>query len=86
MPGLEVAVSVSDIVSSLSRVGKIIEHIASGRVDVGPDVAAAESQLLSTLQEGPQLVNIEYIAHIRRIGPRFSTGDGMLARLHEASA
>ena len=97
MTSIEVAVSIADIVSSLFRIGKIIEYRAGSSLadalehleiisslGASGDVEAAESQLFRTLQEGPQLINIEYIAYLHSVGPQFARGDGMPALLHEA--
>jgi len=87
MPSVVVAQSIADIVSSLFRVGGIIEiDIASYGEGVPLDVEAAELQLSRTLQEGPQRINTEYIAHLRSAGPMFASGDGMPALLREAHA
>jgi hypothetical protein len=87
MPSVEVAQSIVDIVSSLFRVGKIIEKdIVSYGEGVLLDVEAAELQLSGTLQEGPQRINTEYNKHLRSAGPKFASGDGMPALLREAHA
>jgi len=87
MPSVETAQSIADIVSSLFKVGKIIEiDIASYGKGVPLDIEAAELQLSGTLQKGPQRINTEYNKHLRSAGPKFASGDGMPALLHEAHA
>jgi hypothetical protein len=86
MPSLGVAEGIADIVSSLFRVGKTTESVFSCCEDIRPDVEAAETRLIETLQEGPQRINNEYIANLHSVGLTFASCDGMLASLHGAHA
>ena len=75
---LEAAQSVGAIVSALFCIEKAVEKFSSRRHTYLHSLCQdAESQLIATLQEGPQQINKEYNSALCRIGPTFAGGDGI---------
>jgi len=79
MTGLETAAAIAGICSTLMTGGKLIHDIYKNRTEkklaIDANTQAAESQLVTTLHNGPPRINYDYARFMAHIGPQFSQLD-----------
>jgi len=82
MSGLETVAAVASIVSAVVGVSKLITKAIGSRkvknITIKPKVAAAENQLMTTLEDSPQQINSEFHRDLARAGMAIAKGDGSL--------
>jgi len=83
MSGLEIVATIAGIVSAITAVGGAIKQARSKRKSALKSATQKlETQLITTLNNGPPRINGEYNSDVARIGPSFSRGDGNHSPLH----
>ena len=77
MSGLEIVAVVAGIVSAITAVGGAIKKARRERkAALQAATQNLETQLITTLDNGPPRINGEYSNDVARIGSAFSRGDG----------
>jgi len=81
MSGLEIVAGIAGIVSAFVTVSRAVRSIHQNRqkkkIEIARNASHAESQLLTTLDDGPKQIKGEYARDLARIGPAFEQGDGI---------
>lgn len=87
MLGLEIAAGIAGIASAFVAITRAVRNIQQNRKEKKRallyNAGYAETNFLTTLDDGPTKINNEYDRALARIGPRFARGDGAQLLYHD---